>query len=98
MIRNHGCRKPTKHSKRLGKNDRLERWKKPSKRPGWIDAKTYGELPDSIAARVLTVEAPPQTGFRTMKLELTTTVTDPEDLGAEEMAALYFRRWKVELL
>lgn len=59
--------------------------------------KTFSELPDSIAARVLTVEAPPESGFRTTKLELATTVTDPADLGADEIAALYFRRWKVEL-
>lgn len=97
VIRNHGRRKAARHSKRLGKNDRLERWRKPSKKPGWVDAKTYGKLPDSIAARVLSVEAPPQSGFRTMKLELTTMVTDPDDMSGEEMAALYFRCWKVEL-
>jgi hypothetical protein len=97
VIRNHGCRKAAKHSTRIGENGRLERWRKPSKKPEWLDAKTYGELPDSMAVRILTVEAPPQSGFRTTKIELTTTVTDPDALGDGEMSALYFRRWKVEL-
>jgi hypothetical protein len=97
VIRNHGCRKAAKHSTRIGKNGRLERWRKPSNKPEWLDAKTYGELPDSMAVRILTVEAPPQSGFRTTKIELTTTVTDSDDLGDGEMSALYFRRWKVEL-
>ena len=97
VMRNHGCRKPAKNSTRIGKNGRLERWRKPSKKPDWLDAKTYGELPDSMAVRILIVEAPPQSGFRTTRIELTTTITDPEDMSDGEMSVLYFRRWKVEL-
>ena len=33
VMRNHGRRKAAKHSTRLGKNDRLERWRKPAKKP-----------------------------------------------------------------
>ena len=97
VLRNNGRRKADKHATRLGKNDRLERWRKPQVKPKWLKRKTYDELPKSIAVRVLTVFAPQESGFRTMKLELTTTVTDPEEMEAEEIASLYLRRWKVEL-
>lgn len=51
VLRNHGRRKADKHATRLGKNDRLERWRKPAVKPKWLDKRTYDELPESMAVR-----------------------------------------------
>jgi hypothetical protein len=96
VMRNHARRLPDPRAVRLGKHDRLERWLKPQ-RPKWLDRATYKSLPRVIAVRVLQVTVDPGAGFRTRELHLATTVTDPADLPAEEMAGLYLRRWQVEL-
>ena len=96
VMRNHSRRVADPRAVRLGKHDRLERWKKPQ-RPKWLDRATYRSLPPAIAVRVLRVTADPGAGYRTRELHLATTVTDPESLSAKEMARLYLRRWRVEL-
>lgn len=82
---------------RLGKGDRLERWRKPVVKPAWVSRAEYDSLPDSIAVRVVTVTAPQESGFRTLELDITTTVLDPAGMSAAEIGGLYLRRWDVEL-
>jgi hypothetical protein len=96
IMRNHSRRKADPNAMRLGKHDRLERWKKPQ-RPDWMDRATYKSLPRAIAVRVLVVTANPGAGYRTRELHLATTVTDPGDLSAHAVGGIYLRRWKVEL-
>jgi IS4 transposase len=38
-----------------------------------------------------------QKGFRTRRLVVVTTLLDPEQYPAEEIAALYRQRWQAEL-
>ncbi|MCH7229141.1 IS4 family transposase [Haloferula sp. A504] len=97
VIRNNGRRKPCPNATRLGKGDWIERWRKPAIKPAWVTREDYDSLPQSIAVRVVTATAPQHSGFRTQKLELISTVTDPAEMGAEEIAGLYLRRWDVEL-
>lgn len=97
VVRNNGRRKRCPHATRLGKGERIERWRKPASRPAWVNRDEYESLPDSIAIRVVTATAPQDSGFRTLKLEVVTTVTDPSNMSASEVTGVYLRRWRVEL-
>lgn len=75
--------------------DVIVTWKRPAQR---IPSMTPGEfalLPGSVRVRVIryTIAQP---GFRTQSVTLVTTLLDT-DIPAEDLAALYFRRWGIEL-
>jgi Transposase DDE domain len=80
----------------LGHLDQCVEYFKPKRRPKWMTAEAYAALPASILVRELrfSIAVP---GFRTNKVTLVTTLLDPLRYPAEELAQLYFDRWKVEL-
>jgi len=80
---------------RLGKDDHLVVWKKPSSIRS-VDRATYRSLPESITIREVRfpVEQP---GFRTRSIVVVTTLLDPEQTTMEDLAALYRARWNNEL-
>lgn len=80
---------------RLGVTDHVARWARPD-RPDWMDEATYDRLPDQIEVRELRVRVE-QAGFRVDELVLVTTLLDPEAFPKEEVAALFFQRWNIEL-
>ena len=84
-----------KRGKKLGKQDHVVSWPKPS-RPEWMDQATYDRLPDEITVRELTVHVTIP-GFRRSQVTLVTTLTDPEQSSQEDLRDLYRQRWHVEL-
>jgi hypothetical protein len=97
IMRNNAIRKPDPRAAKLGRGDRLERWRKPNIRPKWISPRMDASMPDSIAVRVVTVTVDPGAGFRTAELQIACTVLDPEKMSASHIGAIYQSRWKVEL-
>jgi hypothetical protein len=85
-----------RRGKRLGKGDRLVVWQKPRRQSRTATKKLWRSLPDQITVRLIrwSVSIP---GFRTQKLILVTTLLDPMAYPPAELAALYLRRWRVEL-
>jgi hypothetical protein len=81
--------------KRLGKDDHLVRWKKPTSIRS-VDRQTYNALPDSITVREVRVRVE-QPGFRTRWVVVVTTLLDPAQASREELASLYRARWNNEL-
>ncbi len=81
--------------KRLGKCDQLVEYVKPRERPKWMEAEEYAALPESIRVREVrySVAIP---GRRTRQVTLSTTLLDPAEYPASELAALYGRRWEIE--
>jgi hypothetical protein len=81
--------------RRLGKDDHLVQWKKPTSIRS-VDRPTYNALPDSITVREarFRVEQP---GFRTRSVVVVTTLLDPGQASREELASLYRARWNNEL-
>jgi len=75
--------------------DVIIEWQRPAQRPAWMSKQDYERMPKSIPVRVVRyqVAAP---GFRTRSVTLVTTLLDPQ-ITAAELAALYMRRWSVEL-
>lgn len=81
---------------RLGPHERLFTWTKPSGRPAYLNRRQWLALPAQITVRVIRV-AVSEPGFRTRQLLLVTTLLDPRNYPAQAVAALYRRRWRLEL-
>ena len=97
VMLNHQCRnKGIRQVKRLGKNDRLVEWSKGKIRPTWLSHEQWERLPETFVVREITVHVDIP-GFRTQTLVIATTLRDPKRYPAHETAALYRRRWAVEL-
>ncbi len=82
--------------KRLGKHDRLFTWAKPLIKPRYLPHYLWKRLPNELSVRVLRFQLKVP-GFRPESVTLVTTLTDPEEYPAREVALLYVRRWKIEL-
>jgi len=96
VCRLHQRRRPDfRRGWRWGPGDHVVCWAKP-KRPAWMDEATYAGLPEVMAVRELLVRVR-QRGFRTRSLVVATTLLDPRQAPAEELALLYRQRWQAEL-
>jgi hypothetical protein len=80
----------------LGHCDQVVEYFKPAQPPKWITTDAYEALPDSIMVRELRYSVS-QPGFRTREITLVTTLLDPLKYPAEELAQLYFDRWRIEV-
>jgi putative transposase len=96
VVRLHGARKVDfTTSKQLGAGDHLVTWGRPAK-PEWMDQKTFEQMPESIQLRLVEVQVT-QPGFRTESFLVVTTLLNPKEYPAEDIANLYHQRWLVEL-
>jgi putative transposase len=80
---------------RLGRDDHLVCWCRPQ-RPEWMSPELYASLPTELTLREVRIRVV-QRGFRTKTLVVVTTLLDPQQYPAEEIALLYRRRWQAEL-
>ena len=99
LFRLHHARpKDFRKGKRLGKNDRLLLWPKPAdwQKPRYLPKALWQLLPQELSVRMIrfTLEIP---GYRTQSVTLITTLLDPVQFPAAELAQLYARRWRIEL-
>jgi len=85
-----------RRGKRLGLNDRLVTWQKPTQRPRGCTVADWRRVPETLTLRLVYVSISVP-GFRTKSLVVVTTLTDPIRYPAVELAKLYLRRWSVEL-
>ena len=84
-----------RRGKRLGKDDHLVRWKKPTSIRS-LDRPTYKSLPEFLTIREARIRVE-QPGFRTKVIVVVTTLLDPEQTTTEDLALLYRERWNNEL-
>jgi hypothetical protein len=79
----------------LGLTDQVVSWARPRKGPATIAPEAFAALPETITVRELRyrIDVP---GYRTREVTIVTTLLDAELYPAEDLAALYFRRWEVE--
>jgi hypothetical protein len=85
----------SKWLKRLGRKDQLVEYVKPKTRPKWMSAEDYAKIAERLVVRELryAIAIP---GYRTKQITLTTTLLDPEQYPAADLAELYGQRWQVE--
>jgi len=84
-----------RRGKRLGKDDHIVMWHKPTK-PRSIDKPTYDTLPESLTIRECRVPIA-QPGFRVKVIVIATTLLDHIAYPPSELAELYRARWNAEL-
>jgi Transposase DDE domain len=97
LARLHGARKVdfrTAHQ-RLGHRDALFQWRKGCQQSTVLTPEEWEQVPDRITVRILRFTA--LIRGRRVRVTLATTLLDPVLYPAAELAALYRRRWQLEL-
>ncbi len=85
-----------RQGRRLGKDDRLQTWKKPLQKPCYLPMSLWRRIPNELSVRVLRFKLQVK-GFRPESVTLVTTLLDAKTHPAKEVARLYARRWNIEL-
>jgi len=83
-------------AQRLGKNDGLFVWTKGCQQSEILSAREWALLPARITVRIIRFSATIR-GFRSRRITLVTTLLDSKLYPAQELIALYARRWRLEL-
>ena len=97
LFRLHQARRlDWRKGQRLGKNDRLFLWSKPSQKPRYLPQALWQLIPSALPVRRLRFQLKVR-GFRPESVTLVTTLIDAQAYPAQEVAELYARRWTVEL-
>ena len=96
VVRKHQLRSTDfRTGRRLAREDHLVRLAKPQ-RPEWLSPEVYEALPAELLLREVRVRVK-QRGFRSKSLVIVTTLLDPQEYPADQIAELYRRRWQAEL-
>jgi hypothetical protein len=96
VVRKHQARSTDfRTGRRLGKDDHLVVWQRPP-RPEWMSPEEYALLPAELTLREVRVRVT-QRGFRPAEIIVVTSLLDPQEYPAEDIADLYRRRWQAEL-
>jgi hypothetical protein len=87
-----------RRGQRLGRKDRLVRWRKPQnwQRPCYVPMALWKHIAPELPVRILRYSLR-RAGYRTRCLTLVTTLVDAQLYPAEQLALLYAKRWQVEL-
>jgi hypothetical protein len=72
---------------KLGAKDHLVEWKKPKRKPVWMAALDYANLPEVITVRE----------FKVKGVVYVTTMLNAKQFHKQELASLYKERWKIEI-
>jgi hypothetical protein len=87
LVRQHQRRHTDfRRGRRLGAKDHVVAWARPP-RPTWMDAATYGAMPETLLLREARVGG----------LTLVTTLVGAGQVSKKELLLLYHARWQVEL-
>ena len=96
VTRLHHCRRiDFRCGKRLGKDDHIVQWSKPSSIRS-IDWQTFKSLPERLTIRETRVRVE-QPGFRCRSMIVVSTLLDAQAVTANDLADLYRARWNAEL-
>lgn len=82
--------------RRLGPLDRLVQWQRPTDVAKGLSLAEWLTFPATLTVRVMRFGVS-EPGFRTRRVTLVTTLLDPHQYPVSALAALYRRRWQVEL-
>jgi len=102
--RNHTSRKYKRDSKgmptsryvrRLGHEDQLVEWVRPARKPDWMTAGQFEQMPATLLIRELRYRIVVR-GCRTRVVTIATTLTNPTRYSKSEVARLYGLRWEIE--
>ncbi len=80
---------------RLGTQDQVVHWLKPTTLPQWMTPKQYAEVPERLEVRELRYRVH-QKGFRVKTITLVTTLIDAQLYSIKDVADLFLARWGIE--
>lgn len=85
-----------RRGQRLGRDERLVRWSKPSLQPRTIPAELWARLPSELTLRLVRcrIDHP---GLRTREVILVTTLLEQVRYPLGALSQLFLRRWEMEL-
>jgi hypothetical protein len=83
-------------AKRLARNDGLFVWQKPKSCPPYLTQEQWQKVPATLTVRIIRFQVASK-GSRSRTILLVTTLLDPKLYPLESLAALYARRWRLEL-
>ncbi len=83
-------------AQRLGAHDGLFVWIKGGRQSDILSPSEWGLLPAQITVRLIRFTATIR-GFRSRPVTLVTSLLDPQRYPAQEIIALYARRWRLEI-
>lgn len=97
VCRLHGSRTADfRRGQRLGPMDRRITWTRPKEVPAGLSLEQWLAFPATLTVRLVRVRVE-EKGFRTRTVTLVTTLLDAQKYPVGALAALYRRRWQVEL-
>jgi len=98
LVRKNASRGEGRTLKRLGADDRIVEWKRPTNKAGHqgLTKRLWDSLEPALRLREVRFQVKAK-GYRTRDIILITTLLDADDYPAEELADLYFKRWGIEL-
>ena len=97
VVRLHQARTADfRRGRRLGREDHLVTWTKPTHVPGWMSRADYEAMPAQITVRELRIRVRDRTK-RVRDLVIVTTLADATTYPAEELRGLFRQRWNAEL-
>lgn len=85
-----------RHGRKLGPNDHIVVWVKPTQRPAWLDEAPDASMPEEMEIREVRVRVAVP-GFRTEEVVVVTTLLDAKQYRTQDLADLYRMRWHAEL-
>lgn len=86
-----------RRQRRLGRQDLLVRWERPQRNAlSWLSNRRWKQLPASLTLRQIAFRLH-RPGFRTQWAWVITTLLDPVQYSAQEIAELYGQRWQIEV-
>ena len=97
VARAHGARRPDfrRAKKRLARHDGWFEWEKGYQPSKLLSLAEWRRVPETILVRIIRFDALIRRKKR--RITLVTTLLDPLDYPANELIALYARRWNLEL-
>lgn len=101
LMRLHQARHRTfdkRKGKRIGKNERVVTWKKPTTQPkgSVLDKDSWKAVASELTVRLIWFNFTDRAGKK-RQMVLTTTLLDSEKYKWSDLAALYLERWDIEL-
>jgi hypothetical protein len=93
---NEAARPSLRTRRRLPRKERIVHWHRPRNRPRHLSRSQWADMPDTMTVRQVRVVVR-RTGFRSRRIELLTTLLDPQAYPGEKIAQLYRDRWQAEL-
>ena len=81
--------------RRLGHEDQLVEWIKPTSKPQWMSQQQHDALPATLRVRELRYRII-EPGRRTRRVTIATTLLDPVRYPKQQIAKLYGLRWQIE--